>query len=239
MKPIYIIATMLVAILAIACKKGEAPAVNNTPPPAAPKMRVKSDYQYTYQYDDKGRVSQMSASNIILKFYYSDSAVLEAEHFLDGRLAGMKIHKLNGNGMAYSTQDNVNLSNSYSTYEYSPSNRLISRVDTFLLGGVALKFTYYRSNDRIDSIKEVYGTVKNTYIFEYYTDKMNTITNEHRGKFFLGVSDRYPIKRETIRNLNSTSIYNYTYEWDAQNRITKVHVDRGSLPPVDRVYTYY
>lgn len=204
-------------------------------------LRVKSDGFYTYEYDEKGRVKLMTSSIGIRKFYYADSAMTEVEYLLTGNIADINIYKLNTDGLMYFRQIGFETGNNYSTFFYSASRELMKQVDTLLLAPGKITHQYYRTGNRIDSIKKVYNNTTETRIFEYYPDRINTITNESTGKSYLGVSSSNPVKRE-LRRLNANMavvVLSYTYEYDAQNRISKRITTFPNSPNEERVITYY
>ncbi|HEX2629675.1 MAG TPA: hypothetical protein VHM26_11700, partial [Chitinophagaceae bacterium] len=191
--------------------------------------------------DEKGRLNVIYASSGPTKYYYADSVVTEVTHFINGTITGINIYKLRPNGLVYMRQNGFQTTNTYSTFEYSASRGLLLQVDTFMLGVSSMRHIYYRTGNRIDSIKRIYQNVRNTHIFEYHTDRINTVTNESAGKSFLGISNANPIKRESVRNAYGTLtiVGDYTYEYDAQNRITKRIMTRTGFPTEEITYSYY
>jgi hypothetical protein len=243
MKQSLIIIAMLTITGIVACnKKNEISAGGNNGNGNGNRgLRVKSDGFYTYEYDEKGRVKAMTASNGFRKFYYSDSAITEVEYFLNGNIADINIYKLRPDGLMYFRQIGYETSNTYSLFYYSASRALMTQVDTLLQAPGKIIHQYYRTGNRVDSIKKIYNTTTETRIFEYYPDRVNTITNESTGKSHLGVSNPNPVKRELTKvnnNIPGVAV-SYTYEFDSQNRISKRIATRPNFPDEERVITYY
>jgi hypothetical protein len=81
-----------------------------------------------------------------------------------------------------------------------------------------------------------------TYTNEYYLDKKNTLGNESRGSSFLGKSDKNLIKKQTIaytsNSLTDTYIFDFTYEFDKNDNVTKkISTDKYGTTYWDS-YTY-
>jgi hypothetical protein len=219
-----------------ACNKERATGGSNNT-----GLRVKSDGYYEYEYDEKGRVEMMTAFNGARRFYYADSAITEVEYLLNGSIADINIYKLNSGKLVYYRQIGKETGYIYSTFYYSSSGALSRQVDTLLLAGGAIIYQYFRSGNRIDSVKKVYNNLTETRIFEYYADRVNTVTNESTGKPYLGSGSPSPVKRELnkINNGSPAVIRSYTYEYDAQNRINKQVITTPNAPTEERVITYY
>jgi YD repeat-containing protein len=243
MKQFLIIAIVLSIAGIVACnKKAEiSTGGNNGSNNGNIGLRIKSDGFYTYEYDAKGRVKMMTASNGTKKFYYSDSAITEVEYFLNGNVADINIYKLRPDGLMYFRQIGYETGNTYSTFYYSASRALMTQVDTLLQGPGKVTHQYYRTGNRVDSVKRLYNNITETRIFEYYPDRVNTITNESTGRSYLGISSPNPVKRELTRignNMPGVAV-SYTYEFDSQNRISKRIAIRSNFPDEERAITYY
>jgi hypothetical protein len=80
------------------------------------------------------------------------------------------------------------------------------------------------------------NTFERTY--EYYLDKETTLNSEHYGINFYGKSSKNLTKHEVYTSGTTTTVYDYTYEYDQDNYITKLTRTTNNSIVTWKTYTY-
>ncbi len=89
--------------------------------------------------------------------------------------------------------------------------------------------------------------------YQYYTDKTNTTGNKNTGNLHLGKSSTHLLeqeltthKHETLGGIDFSETYNYTYEFDSMDRVTKRMTEKiissssgNDTSYTTTLYTYY
>ena len=217
-----------ILLLATACKKSSDN--KNTGPGA---ILVKSatytigpaTSHFELEYDNKGRVIlEKVGGKQYLKLVYNGNTITWTQYNSNGSLADSSIITLDASGLATSRKSwAANGSIAAATYQYNNGYLFKS---TIVAGGSTNTTTYYRYAGNLDSTKSSNG---DTYIYEYYTDKKSTLENENNGLAFLGKGNGHPVKKETYKSGNTTSIVTHGYEYDSQGRIIKRISSNGAL----------
>ena len=201
-----------VAMVASSCKKEEiAPTRVHTINYA--DNNGNSLFTEEYIYDEQYRLSQVEIDDsLVASFTYNDLSVVET----NGKNNG--VYALNTDGYVINTNYEFSVLTNffYSTPGY---------VDSTKQGSVS---TYYTWNG--ENLVSTYGT--DTINYTYLTDKFTTIGNEYIGRAYLGKDSKNLVSTATYTSSNTT--ISYTYEFDAQNRVTKR--SNGTLV---ETYTYY
>jgi hypothetical protein len=244
----FILFPFVLIVVLVSCKKD-----HTVPPPPGPKIKTEwsGDDVRTYTYNSKGNVSQ-----IVMSLYgkydyaYTDTGIVVSFYDTTGAFKGKTIYKLDANGRAassyntYAASDKVN-------YTYTAAGQLLSSTTVRTLPGQPTRIwasSYYYTNNNLDSVTGNYNngstvthSVASRYD-EYYTDKVSTFGNDNFGQAFLGVSSKNPVKAardigaDSQGNMPQT---NYSYEYDAQNNITKVLHTWGNSTFPSLFYDYY
>lgn len=253
----YTILLAFAAVLSITgCKKTDSD--NTTITPVGAKLKsvtlLPSGTVTTYYYDSLNRIAKVTTSGTVFyqSFVYkgSDSIIVFSSNGTDsGRISA---YKLNGVGLVVNNTSAVGPTTYTYAYDingyptYSTANTVAgSAADTFVTTGNNI--TEHRSST---SNVITTNTMRLKQVYTYLTDKTNTIGNSNKGMGFLGKSSANLIGTETYHTSSVTIIppstttsdetYNYSYEYDSNNRVTKrtqTAVSTGT--PIVENYTYY
>ncbi|HLP52244.1 MAG TPA: hypothetical protein VK154_15250 [Chitinophagales bacterium] len=181
----------------------------------------------TYMYDSIGRVVSYSDENFNNYFEYTEQAVL-VKTFETGNTGSTPdvslTYSLNSQGLAENNNNVVH-------YTYDAARHMVKEVNTATSTPVSVTYTYSNGNKIADDFSN--GTT-NTY--QYDTTKTNTIGRHNMGSGWLGTSSTNLVTSMQQTNNGTTTTTTYTYEFDSQNRVTRV-IPSGTQPV--QQYTYY
>lgn len=176
-----------------------------------------------YEYDVDGRITKSTEGktmvgtyyNSVINYEYSANKVL-VKYLLATGDSYTYLYMLDGNGLATSLgrPDSV------------PSELYYYNGDGYLVkdkNGYNANYGFYAYQDsftifggNIMSRTATFG-VKESYT---YNDKPNTFGNENRGQAFLGRQSKNLVATHHYEQNSSKEDYTYTYEYDAQGRVT-------------------
>ena len=226
----YIVLSMIAVAGLAACKK------KDTPPPATPETFYKvkdftnaaTGVAYTYEYNAQGQLLKEGRSNNLRRneYAYSTGKVTESEYSTTGALNLTMEHQLNTDGLVFKTT--YPPTSDYSERAYN-SNKMTTSVVGYYSTGIA-RTDYFYTGKQLDSTvsKGTNGAVGLVSKYEYYTDVLNTISDQHQGRQFWGRQSPYAIKKITnifydaSGAITNTQVINQAYEKDAQGRIVRV-----------------
>ncbi|NII29426.1 hypothetical protein HB364_30380 [Pseudoflavitalea sp. X16] len=180
---------------------------------------------FELEYDNKGRIIlEKVEGKQYLKLAYAGNMITWTQYNSNGSLVDSSIITLDASGLATSRKSwAANGSITTATYQYNNGYLFKS---TIVAGSSTSTTTYYRYAGNLDSTKSSNG---DTYIYEYYPDKKSTLENENNGLAFLGKGNSHPVKKETYKSGNTTTVVSHGYEYDSQGRIIKRISSNGAL----------
>jgi len=196
-----------------------------------------------YEYDSEGRVVKVTEGNWRWEYTYSNDLATE-NVYQGGALVTTNHHELNSQGLNIKTTLVVPPSSMYFTYTYN-SSKMMTREEIHD-GADLTKIDYYYTGTRLDSTRMFTNNILNQRSLYEYSDTSNTIGNQHFGFYFQGNSSPKAKRKlvyyfyNTAGTLLNVQTNNYSYELDAQGRITR---ERMNSTPAgiarDVSYTYY
>lgn len=237
-------------IFTIGCKKDATNSVTRI------KYVINNTNDTTkYTYDNENRIltEQFNSSNTITYYFYkgSDSIILSNISISTNDTIRIGYYKLNANGVAtdYSNPGFNNMQFVYNSDNYkifeSGSALFYSSSDSFNITNNNVTSSVLKSNTIGSSSRTV-----NTYTLDSRT---NTITNDAIGSSFLGKSNANLITAlNEVKTSTSTLCipsctptvevknYSYTYEFDTENRVTRmIQTNLSNSSTVSTRYVYY
>jgi YD repeat-containing protein len=237
-----ILLLLAVFVTVTGCKK------NKTEPDDEPMYRVKtltnsSGTVSTYEYDNQGRISKVLEPNWRWEYVYGNGVVTENVYDGTGALFGRNENQLNAGGLVVRSQSVVPAYPDYNTFTYTNAGMMATEI--FHSGADLSTTNYYYSGNRLDSTRRISNGVVTMRQLLLYTDTNSTISNQHTGFHFWGKQSPKAIRTQTYYFYNAggvllnTQINNYSYELDAQGRITHEMMSSSSGVSKDVRYTYY
>lgn len=232
MLPVKTLYPLLLVLIIITtgtgCNKNEDPASVYIPF-SGPLIKTKTvnGNTSTYTYDNIGRVlTQVNATGTNTFEYSQQSVVVKTYQGSNttGTPNAQVTYYLNAQGLVDNTDNVV-----YFTYD--ADRHMLTENNT----SVQLTVTNTYSNG--NKITEVIGT-GTTYTYQYDTSLPNTAGRENNGMGWMGkLSANLPTSMEANINgdIRNTT---YTYEFDNQNRVTRV-TPTGNFTNSVIEYTYY
>ncbi len=228
-----IIFTSALILLIIGCKKSNN--INEVPPILTPVVAKVKNFtiggdNVTYTYDAQGRILTRinTASNWRYEFTYTSNTVTE-NYYVGTTLSTSKLYELDTNGfIAKETYILPAASIPYkSVYTYNANKQLSIKVSSNTINTNTTTETYFYTGSMLDSMQTTFSNNNNLYRFwySYYTDKINSIAYKNQGFLFWAETAMMPLKKQTsifrTNGFFNTQVDDYTYNFDAQNRITK------------------
>ncbi|MGC4101751.1 hypothetical protein [Ferruginibacter sp.] len=232
---------IMAAAFFAACKKNNTD-VQPVATSAVPKVKTLNDgsavatFAYTadgnlqnYSIPDGSKVECEYLPGIINKKVYTTGGVFNYAYKFELNAAGLVIRTTLSNAPDYEVLD-----------QYNPDNTHAKSVSK--INGITNTADYFYSNGNCDSIRYRGndGTWYSTIVKTYYTDKPNVLTQESTGEKIYGKDNKNLLKTEMYKypNGTSTQVVVYTYDYDAQGRITKETGTQGATV-FSMSYTYY
>lgn len=245
MKAKNLLLVLLIGIIVIpSCKKDKTNPELSVP--RILKQNIQSgqyNYIMTFQYDDSFRATKIVQLNGTYKTYdYVDTTVtVKAYNSTGTALISIETYILNSKGLAKSMLG----TGSYKTtgtwsekYEYDNNGYLTKEVFTSTLETGHTAIYSIKDGNMITEAFFYSGQYDSTF-YEFSTATKNTIGNENMGLSFLGKQN---INLFNLMNEKSsthgTSPYTYTYEFDSQNRVSKLVREGEGNSTVTSTYTY-
>ncbi len=247
---------MALCVMLASCQKETLTTTTNgaIASEALVKTKTEGNQVETYYYDAQKRVTKVVFSSLVnpdtyyheytysgasVSEYRSEEPRYELEQTLPNGVTKInctsnpRVLKLNANGLYAG-----NASNCESKSFGYDNNQFVTMEDYSI-------DDYKRTDDIKNDSKNVTriyakgfsyggGEFASTTIFDYYTDKINTIGNTNFGAAYLGKSSENLMKSQTENGV----ITQYTYEFDAQQRVSKRTAIKENNTIVSS-YTYY
>lgn len=218
-----IIFILLAATSFVACKK------NNDAQPGSQadisdkiKKSTFGSGVTTYSYDGSGRLKTKTFSNGGKnEFEYQPGKVIEKEFEPGGVLKQTYTYELNASGLGEKETrgDNPAFQN---LRQYNSDKQLVKFTMT---GNGTEVGEYFFSNGNCDSLRVSFnGVWQYTNKMTYYTDKLNVLGYDRSGLYFWGQKSKNMVKSERYSYPNGSMGIpeNYSYEYDAKGRATKM-----------------
>lgn len=230
---------IIISILILSCKKGKDDnmSVND--------LRIKTltntNVVTTYTYDAQRRIIKSEHSTGFFKdaFTYEPGKITRV--YSEPSNTVTMNYTLNASGYLQSSTNSGNSGVTF--YEYRPDGyRTRSYDDKIPLTEV--KYYYNATTGLLDSIRSTTGAKWNyTTLFQFNTDRANTIADENFGQAFWGRLSPHPSKSIVTRkpdgNTVTVSFTNYSYTYDNKNRVaSRTFTTSGGQTGTDN-YTYY
>ena len=215
-----------------ACKKKKDDVI--TPTPVVQVLKIKTltigGDAVNYTYDAQGRILTRvnPTSNWRYEFVYNGNTVTE-NYFIGTTLSTTKVYELNANGLVIKEGYSFPAGSIpyKSIYTYNANNQVASIVRSNTINSNGNTETYFYTGTMLDSSRTTFSTNSDLHRFwySYFTDKTNTIAYKNQGYLFFADEGTMPIKKITsifkTGNFFNTQVDDYTYLFDAENRITK------------------
>ncbi len=237
-----ILAGILACALLVLLFTGGCSKSDNTPPilPHDPWFgKIKTTHEQgqnvdTFFYDSSARCIKQAASDGSYVSYVYSSGLVTRYHFNAGQTiaSDTTIYTLNSQG--YVSSDGTD------SYTYDSAGYQTSR--TLQPGGIGpLNFTDVWRNENLDSLHYETQPTGFFWAYTYFTDKINTIGNDNAGFGIWGKSSKNLLSSSVYKFAGSISTNDFTYEFDANNRVTKLtQTATGSgTGSIVVSYTYY
>lgn len=223
----------LIILLATACKKANN-TVESTPTLIVPIAKVKN---YTiggtniiYTYDAQGRILTRinTASNWKYEFSYTNNTATE-NYYVGTTLSTTKLYDLNTDGLVikeYYSFPTVSIPYK-SIYTYNANKQVATVIKSNTINSNVTTETNFYNGNILDSSHTTfsYNNDLHRFWYTYYTDKTNSIAYKNQGFLFWSETATMPLKKQTsifkTNGFFNTQVDDYTYSFDAENRITK------------------
>jgi hypothetical protein len=249
MKQVFL-PVVFVCLLSGCGKHNDRPGDPGTQPGPIPpiNVRIKSINNNTYSYDSLGRLTQAFYSNSIVArtdYTYTKTAVTGTDFDREGKVhPGNVVYTMGPDGLA--TQEKYIFDPGAPAlllgFTFNSDRQLVEQTAGNEGEAPDMRTVYYYSQFNLDSLK-TYSLPDNKLVsyerFEYYKDKFNTLGFESNGVSFLGAGSAHLVKKEVRVNYAATTVIEYTYEFDAQNRAVKSHHIVDGAPFSDQTIAYY
>lgn len=241
---------LCISVAFFSCKKNNT----NTALPGSTIPKVKNytigGDNVTYTYDAQGRILARvnTVSNWKYEYSYSTSAVTE-KYFVGTTLSSTKLYDLNADGFV--TKESYTFpvaSVPYKTiYNYNANKQVATIIKSNTLNTNTTTETNFYTGTTLDSTHTTFSYNNDLYRFwyTYYVDKTNSIAYKNQGYFFWAETAAIPLKKQTsifrTNGFFNTQVDDYTYLFDAANKITKrtiTTVGGGGSTSVNDI-TYY
>jgi hypothetical protein len=257
---LLLFASLVGLVMVSSCKK------DKTETPFA-KIQSVTNYDYegglqsnvTYVYDDQGRISNESNSDGSYSTYqYASTSVTKTSYSRYVAMTEKVIYTLNSAGQAISSVDSIYSTGSstitktaqkyFYTYDgagflvkttYSPSDgtstNVVTTTNTITASNIATVVYGYSYTSTTSASNNV--SFSDTTVYQFLSDKANTIGPVNFGKNFLGSQNaNLPVSgvetsvynSEVTISQKTSQSYKYTYEYN----------DNGFVSKVTTVYTY-
>lgn len=236
-KNFLFIATAIAATLLFSCKKESVINNNNgngNGPVPEPVSKIKTvsvgSLQHTLTHDALGRRTQ-AISNSGSKFFYdyTTAGKVTYKQFNDAGVNDITaIFDLSADGL--DIKETLPSSPSQSATRSYNSDKQVAKVITDY-GSQVNTEDYFYSKGNCDSIRHsTDGNWVYTVVQTYYTDKLNSLTNDALGLLYYGKSSKNLVKTEQsfYPGGGTGQIANMTYEFDAKDRVIKKTTTKGA-----------
>lgn len=236
----YFLLPVIFAVTLYSCKKSD----NTTPNiPADNSSKIKtwagSTYATEYSYDSYGRCTQELYSNGAKSTFDYNAGEVVRKHFTSaGVNDATYVFQIGADGVAvketrpqYPTYSTVSI--------YNTEKQLVKQITTN--NGITYGFDSFFSNGNCDSTRfNNNGTWSSSVIYTYFTDKINSLSNETQGTSFYGKDSKNLLKTEIYKypDGSNNGLITYSYEFDAMGRATKSTESHNGNLSIDYI-TYF
>ena len=196
-----------------------------------------------YFYNPDGHVAKIhSSKGNNVTYEYSKGTILKRYNDVMRGLTFVDTMTLNKDGLVDRLSSN-NPGTRQETRKFN-SDRFLVEAKLYDKNGniSATSGCEYQNGNQVSFvIKESSRKLMNSIIYQYYTDKINTIGNENLGSDFTGVGSKNPVKASTSHLDGSppVALY-YNYHYDEKERIsTRVMFNKSGKLLDSIAYIYY
>ncbi len=245
MKQLIKISFAFIILSFAACKKNSTDVI--APGTTVPKLKTLTVMNgatvantLTYEYDNAGRLIKITYLDGSKSTYtYTGSTMLLEGFNANGATQNKYTYNLNAYGAAVSYYGNATPA-VVTNLTYNAANQALTEITN--TNGIINREQYYgydNAGNRItDSLVQTTGTTIRTY--EYYTDKISTLSNINFGDYYDGAGNPNSLKKETAKSSgNVITTVNFSIpEMDAQGRVIKQSYTTGGTT-IDYLITYY
>lgn len=180
----------------------------------------------TYTYDNIGRIATSAQTFSSNTYTYTQQSVTQKNYSLNSNTDTAiftYIYTLNREGLATNIGTDI-------LYTYDDERHMTEENYVFLYS--RSNYTYSNGN--------IAEEIRNgrTYTYHYFTDKQNTIGNQNMGKGWMGTSSVNLVSSIDYKVNGTLTTDTYAYEYDNQNRVTRVTVTKQGAQEQTE-YTYY
>jgi YD repeat-containing protein len=187
---------------------------------------------YRYEYNSAGKLSKINYGGEDYRIYtYSKDTVTTLDYYNGVTTRDTLI--LNQQGYVKEWRHGW----TKDIYEYNSDGYAIKRTSTYKNAN-PFTTTYKYSEGNLILFKNEYPQNPHEYSYEHYLDKETTLNSAHYGINFYGKSSKNPTKHETLTSKITTEVYDYTYEYDQDNYITKLTQTTNNSIVTWKTYTY-
>ena len=236
MNKTFLLLTAIALLSITACNKGGGEAKI--------KSVVGRGFTTEYFYNKDGSIDYSKNSNGI-KTVYKYNGNLINETLTDsahGQSASSVVY-LGSKSLADSSVSNEQGEHYVKTYTHDANDFIVESKD--IVGGQVQNVTssVFKDGNQVSaSISDSASTKLFTIYFDYYTDKLTTITYQNFGMKFLGADSKNLIKKlvQILPTGDTVRAFSFNYHFDDKNRVTQkvMYAPNGQM--VDSTsYIYY
>ncbi len=230
MKKYFVCIVAVASAFLCSCKKDSLGTLYG---PADPNIRIKSIWGSSWStnltYDGTGRITLASNSDASrVEYEYPNSLVKQKNFNTAGVLTETYTYELGPDGLAVK-QTRMTDPGFSAFYSYNNEKQPLKMV-TNISGTVQIEDFFY-SNGNCDSARFTNdGNWTLTIKWTYYTDKAEQVGFRAYGRGFRGKDNINLLKTEEYVHPDGSSngVTNYTYEFDALQRVSKQTGVRGA-----------
>ena len=219
-----ILSAAVLAMVFVGCKKEETKPSDSSSSSSSSSSTPKISKQTTYSYND----SIITDTSIILYTYDSKGRLIS----YSSKYNSITYSYISANLISYTVSQKSNASVQNYTFNYLLDSKgkatklyVDGKTDTtninYSTDGYSLGSS--SSNSQFEVVGENV-VKKDGYIYEYYLDKINVLSNANYGVYFMGKDSKNLVKsQKSVAGGTSTMspTIQYTYEFDSKNRVIK------------------
>ena len=242
MKTLNKIIAIILITFSTSCSKDE-PQTIAQPEPVVVVPKVKTftigTSLYTHTYDTQGRLLARISSDGYKNEYTYTSNTVTNKYYESNVQTSTYIYDLNADGLKIKSLRTFPSAGNYQTvYTYNANKQLVTLVNSNSLDTKTSTKTFFYTAKDLEHTEETfsYNTNNWKFYYTYFIDKTNTFGNKNQGYLFdIEEESQHPIKTLTaVFSPTNTQVDSYTYEYDAQGRISKRIIN--NVPQNDIIY---
>lgn len=244
MKKILFIMLPVISLFG-ACKKNSNDVTTPAPDPGTSNARIKTraggSGVTTYSYNAQGRtVKEESLNGSKTEYEYPAGIVNEKYYDNGGVLQSAYINELNPDGTRFRVTQPGNPI--YEELCFFNADKTLAKSITKVSANSTQVIDYFYSNGNCDSTRfSNNGNWNLTVKYTYYTDKLNGLSYDNFGYGILYGKDSKNLTKSEVYTYpdgSTNTPSNYSYEFDAQGRVSKETSTKGNNIGIT-IYTYY